>query len=295
MARRLRIHVPGAFYHVTLRGNHRQPIFFRPEDRLLLNDIVATTVGKLGARLHAYCWMGNHIHMLAQVSDAPLGRVVLRIASAYARKVQTRLETTGHLFERRYHAVLVDADRYLLALLRYIHLNPVRAGLVRVADDYPWSSHHAYAGRRREPWVTTDLALTMLGSSRIQAHRHYRLLVDARPDVDAVSPLLDSHPADARILGDDRFRESMGLDRLKPRPAMTLEQLIAHACRLHSIDISELSSGVRNRGLSRVRAWIGHEAVAQHIASLSAAARHLNRSESSLRELVARHFPAVGR
>ena len=76
---------------------------------------------------------------------------------------------------------------------------------------------------------------------------------------------------------------------------MTLEQLIAHACRLHGVEISELASGVRYHSVSRARAWIGHEAVAQHIASLSAVARYLNRSESSLRELVARHFPAVGR
>jgi REP element-mobilizing transposase RayT len=125
MARRLRLHVPGGFYHVTLRGNHQQPIFFAATDRDLLNRIVAEAIAELRARIHAFCWMTNHVHLLVQVSDEPLGRLMHRIASKYARTVQARIATTGHLFERRYHAALVDTDRYLIAVLRYIHLNPV--------------------------------------------------------------------------------------------------------------------------------------------------------------------------
>ena len=125
--RKPRLHIPAAFYHVTLRGNHRQDIFFTADDRILLNAIVAEVIAGYGARLHAYCWMTNHTHMLIQVGDVPLGRIMLRIASRYARQIQARFRTTGHLFERRYHAVLVDVDSYLLELLRYIHLNPIRA------------------------------------------------------------------------------------------------------------------------------------------------------------------------
>ena len=150
MARRLRLHVPGGFYHVTLRGNHRAPIFFRSADRDLWERFLADSLERFGARLHAYCWMTNHVHMVIQVSEFPLGRIILRTASAYARTVQLRLETTGHLFERRYHAVLVDADAYLLTLLRYIHLNPVNGGLTRDPDAYRWSSHHAYTGARKQ-------------------------------------------------------------------------------------------------------------------------------------------------
>ena len=112
MPRPPRIHVGGGFYHVTLRGNHAQPIFFQPADRVTLESIVADTIPRCGARVHAYCWMTNHIHLLVQVGEIPLGRVILRIASRYARTVQARLYTTGHLFERRYHSVLVDADAY---------------------------------------------------------------------------------------------------------------------------------------------------------------------------------------
>ena len=106
--RKPRLHVPAAFYHVTLRGNHRQDIFFSPTDRSLLSRIVAEVIPHYGARLHAYCWMTNHVHLLVQVGDTPLGRIMLRIASRYARELQAQFHTTGHLFERRYHAVLVD-------------------------------------------------------------------------------------------------------------------------------------------------------------------------------------------
>ena len=158
MPRPLRLHVPGAFYHVTLRGNHRQSIFFSVADRDLLDSLTAEVISRFAARLHAYCWMTNHVHMLIQVSDAPLGKLILRIAGRYARMTQKRLRTTGHLFEKRYHALLVDADEYLLELVRYIHLNPVRARMVQAPSEYRWSSHHVYAGTAEQAWVTTDFA-----------------------------------------------------------------------------------------------------------------------------------------
>ena len=177
MPRSPRIHAPGAMYHVTLRGNHRQDIFFTPADRSLLTHIIRDILVDCGAQLHAYCYMTNHVHALLQVSDTPLSKIMLLMAGRYARRVQARLETTGHLFEKRYHALLVDADEYLLALLRYIHLNPVRASLVSSPDEYPWSSHHAYLGRRYEPWLTTQFALRMLGTDRQRATAAYESLI----------------------------------------------------------------------------------------------------------------------
>jgi putative transposase len=123
MPRSLRLHAPGAFYPVTLRGNHRQNIFFCDGHRQTLSQLIAEVIDRFGARLHAYCYMTNHIHALIQVGETPLGRIMLRIAGRYARTIQSALHTTGHLFEKRYHPVLVDADEYLLELLRYIHLS----------------------------------------------------------------------------------------------------------------------------------------------------------------------------
>lgn len=292
MPRRPRIHAPGAFYHVTLRGNHRQQIFFCDDDRLLLNRMVGSTLERCEARLHAYCWMGNHIHMLIQVDQVPLGRAVLRIASGYARTVQARLNTTGHLFERRYHAVLVDADRYLVSLLRYIHLNPVRAGLVAKAEDYRWSSHHNYLGLRDESWVTTTFALGMLHPARANALERYRRLVGASAEqCGGSSPFKDLRRQDDRILGDDRFVARLDAMAPQPRSNLTLDDLFEEAARRFGLERDELASSSRNQQSSRARAWIGHEALTQSIATPSEVARALGRDESSVRQLVARHFP----
>ncbi|HKS58907.1 MAG TPA: transposase [Steroidobacteraceae bacterium] len=210
MPRSPRIHAHGAMYHVTLRGNHRQDIFFTADDRRLLTRIVREILVDCDARLHAYCYMTNHVHALVQVSDTPLSRIMLLVAGRYARAVQARLQTTGHLFEKRYHALIVDADEYLLTLLRYIHLNPVRAKLVASPDQYPWSSHHAYLGNRHEPWVTTTFALRMFDADRRRAIAAYEAFLGAAP---TPSPLLDRNEQDPRILGNDAFAQRVLGDR----------------------------------------------------------------------------------
>ena len=171
MPRRLRIHLANGFYHVTLLGNHQQAIFHTVQDRQLLNVIVAESIERHAAQVHAYCWMTNHLHLLVRVSDEPLGHVMRLIASKYAKAFQRKLDTSGHLFERRYFARLIDGDAYLMAVLRYIHLNPVAAGLTPSAAEYPWSSHHAYGGGSAESWLTMDFVLALFGSDRIAAPR----------------------------------------------------------------------------------------------------------------------------
>jgi putative transposase len=231
MPRPLRIHVPGAFYHVTMRGNHRQNIFFSPADRRLFDDITAEVLERFAARLHAYCWMTNHVHMLIQVSDAPLGKLMLRIAGRFARTVQRHLHTTGHLFEKRYHPILVDADRYLLELPRYIHLNPVRAHMVEHPSDYPWSSHRVYLGALDQPWVTTNFALGMFHAQRDQAIAAYQRFIDHDVRSPSASPFTECNPNDARILGSDDFAAKFLGAAWRPRSHTTLAELIAEACQ----------------------------------------------------------------
>jgi REP element-mobilizing transposase RayT len=111
-------------------GNHREPLFGSDADRDALNDIVADVLARVLSRIHAFCWMTNHLHALIQVSDQPLGKTMQRICMRYSRYRHKRLRTTGHLIERRYKAKLVDVDEYFLTLLRYIHMNPVKAHVV---------------------------------------------------------------------------------------------------------------------------------------------------------------------
>jgi len=272
-------------YHVTLRGNHRQDIFFTPDDRRLLTCIIREILVACDAQLHAYCYMTNHVHALLQVSETPLSRIMLLIAGRYARAVQSRLQTTGHLFEKRYHALLVDADEYLLTLLRYIHLNPVRANLAASPDDYPWSSHHAYLGDRSEPWVTTGFALRMLDTDRRRAIAAYEEFLRAAP---ARSPLLDRNEQDPRILGSDAFAQRVLGDGWNPRPDSALKRVIDDACARFGVTEAELQSSSRLTTVARARAWIADEARRAEIASVASLARYFNRSESSVREALQR-------
>lgn len=291
MPRPLRLHVPGAMYHVTLRGNHRQNIFFANRDREILSDLIAEVLTRFGARLHAYCFMTNHIHALIQVADAPLGKLMLRIAGRYARTIQAALRTTGHLFEKRYYPVLVDADGYLLELLRYIHLNPVRAHMVAAPEDYPWSSHHVYLGQRNEPWVTTDFALSLFHPAREQAIRAYRQFIHEQVRESAVSPFVECNPNDRRVLGSDTFAARMLGEAWRPRSRKTLEQIVDEACATFGVTAADLASTSRAVLLVKARAWVAHQVVNLRVASIAAVARRLSRDESSLRHGIRRHFP----
>lgn len=288
MPRRLRVHVPGACYHVTLRGNHQQDIFFSGDDRRLIGLITERAIGKYGARVHAYCWMSNHIHLLVQVGVEPLGCTMRQIASEFARAMQLKLSTTGHFFERRYHAVLVDVDEYFKELVRYIHLNPVRARLVADPAEYPWSSHRTYVGARTETWVTVDFALSLFGSARARALDAYREFLRAAGAEEWEPPVAEESRDELEL---DEFAQVAAREDVVPRSRQTLAELIAEACRRFDVRLEELSSEARNPYVSRVRAWIANQAVKRHVASLAAVARAMKRNEATLREAI-RRYPA---
>lgn len=289
MARPLRLHVPGGFYHVTLRGNHAQPVFFRASDHALLDGIVADAISELGARVHAFCWMTNHLHMLIQVSNEPLGKVIHRIAGRYARLVQLQIPTTGHLFERRYHAALIDVDRYLLAVVRYVHMNPVKAGLVRNPADYPWSSHCAYLQMAGCRWLTTAFVLGALAGTACSAHAAYAKLMNCDDRTTPETEQLIESAANTQLIGDDDFSTRIGACARPPASRRTLDDLVAECRQRFAVSEEQLASPSKCRSYTQARAWIAHEASAGGIASICAVARRFRRSESSIRELINRH------
>ena len=286
MPRPLRLHVPGGFYHVTLRGNHQQPIFHRDSDRALLNTIVARAIDKYDARLHAYCWMSNHLHLLMQVAVEPLSMPMRQIAAEFARAMQIRMATTGHFFERRYHATLIEATDYLFTVLRYIHDNPVAANLCTSPEQYPWSSHHGYLGLRQETWLTTEFILGKFAQDRAAAIRGYETFMSRDHDQKS-----EPFPEGAFIFGSDEFIQRIrGADR-QSRSKRELLRLMAEACQRFQVTPERLASPLRDGHLTKVRAWIAHQARARGIASRSAVARALGRSEGTLRSAILR-YPA---
>ncbi|MCL4779927.1 MAG: transposase [Gammaproteobacteria bacterium] len=286
MARPPRQHLPGGFYHVTLRGNHRQQIFSCGADRDALEDIVAEAASQTDAGIHAYCWMSNHLHMVVRVADAPLGRLMQRMASRYARYFQRTLGTTGHLFERRYHAGLVTTDMQLLAAVRYAHLNPVRAGLARDPARYRWSSHRWYLRQGGPAWLRTQFVLGMFDDDPHRARSRYAVFVaeDATstataesatapmaPDTDA--PPTPSGPPPAAVTRPEQI---------------ALEKLVQQICRQENVAEAALRSHSRDRHLVRIRIRIATEAVASGTASLSEVARRFNRHVASLSKAINR-------
>ena len=122
MARKPRLHVPGGVYHVMLRGNGGQDIFFDAEDRSHLYLLIQQGVERYRHRIHGFCCMPNHLHLVIQVKEAPLSQIMQNLAFRYTRWINTKHTRSGHVFQGRYKAILVEADRYLLELVRYIHL-----------------------------------------------------------------------------------------------------------------------------------------------------------------------------
>jgi REP element-mobilizing transposase RayT len=164
MARPLRLHFSGGFYHVTARGNDRQAIFADDDDCACFLVVLASTVARYHVRCHAYCLMGNHYHLLLETPEANLSTAMRQLNGVYTQRFNRRHERGGHLLQGRFGAQLVDGEAYFLEVCRYIVLNPVRAGLVAHPRHWRWSSFSATSGETRPPgFLTVEMALTLRG------------------------------------------------------------------------------------------------------------------------------------
>ena len=156
MTRPLRIEFPGAVYHVTSRGDRREPIFEDDADRQVFVGIVALALNRFGACALAFCLMGNHYHLVLHTSQANLSALMRQINGVYTQAYNRRHAKVGHLFQGRFKAILVDRDAYLLEVCRYVDLNPVRAAMVADPAQWPWSSYRAHTGlTAAPPWLDT--------------------------------------------------------------------------------------------------------------------------------------------
>jgi REP element-mobilizing transposase RayT len=207
------IEFPGAVYHVTSRGDRREPIFVNDVDRHALLAVLAQATQRFDAQVLAYCLMGNHYHLVLHTRQANLSLLMRHLNGVYTQGHNRRHGKVGHVFQGRFKAILVDRDAYLLTLCRYVELNPVRAGLVAAPADWAWSSYLAHTGSTESPvWLdTTGLHGHMLGrpvrgaADHRQAAKRYAALVASAPD-------LQLWPDGLRqqiFLGDEKFVERM--------------------------------------------------------------------------------------
>jgi putative transposase len=178
MARLPRLTLPGYPHHVIQRGNNRQPIFASSADYQTLLDLLDENAKKFGVAIHAYVLMSNHFHLLAtpQTADG-LPQMMQAVGRRYVRYFNDRQKRSGTLWEGRYKSTLIQSERYLLACMAYIDLNPVRVGLVAQARDYPWSSYGHYTGQRIDKLITPHPLFWELGNTPFAREAAYAELV----------------------------------------------------------------------------------------------------------------------
>jgi putative transposase len=180
MARLARLTLPGHPHHVIQRGNNRQPIFASPADYQMMLELLDENARKFGVAIHAYVLMGNHFHLLATPQTAQsLPQMMQAVGRRYVRYFNDTQKRTGTLWEGRYKSTVIQTERYLLACMAYIDLNPVRAGIVVQARDYPWSSHVHYIGLRTDKLITPPPQVWELGNTPFAREAAYADMVQA--------------------------------------------------------------------------------------------------------------------
>lgn len=174
MARPLRIELAGGLYHVTSRGDRREDIYLNDADRHAWLEIFGAVCKRSNWICHAWCQMSNHYHVVVETVEANLSQGMRQLNGVYTQRFNRSHQRVGHVFQGRYRAVIVEKDAYLLELLRYVVLNPVRAGMVAVAADWPWSSYGAMVGTAIRPeWLHTDWSLGQFSQVRSRAVQGY--------------------------------------------------------------------------------------------------------------------------
>lgn len=174
MPRPLRLELAGGLYHVTSRGDRHEDIYLDDGDHLLWLDILSHACARFNWTCHAWCHMTNHYHLVVETADANLASGMRQLNGVYTQASNRKHGNSGHVFQGRYKAILVERDSYLLELARYVVLNPVRARLVPDAVDWPWSSFQAMVGRVTAPaWLRTDWILGQFHETRALAIARY--------------------------------------------------------------------------------------------------------------------------
>ena len=213
-------------------------------------------VERYGHRIHGFCCMTNHLHLAIQIAEDPLSGIMQNLSFRYTRWINRKLARTGHLFQGRYKAILVDADHYLLEWVRYIHLNPIRAGRVENPTDYAWSGHRAYLGMETLPWLETDWVLSQFAKRLKTCRQRYESFVLAGVE-EGRRPEFHNGGEDGRVLADDRFLEQILGQPVEPSPKVSLGEILAAVSAEYGVSEEDLRGPSRNRVISEARAVIG--------------------------------------
>ena len=250
MARRPRVFAPGLLYHVIARGNQRQATFLTDLDYQAYLTQLATYQKRYGIVLYAYCLMPNHVHLLLQTSEPPLAKFMQGLQQSYTQRFNRVHGKVGHLFQGRYRAIICERDEYLTTLIRYIHLNPVRARLVDDPELYPYSGHRAYLAGDRTGLIDPSFILSMLGGRA--AYRGF-----VRAGIGAGHDERYYQTEDQQFLGARPVAQPAGQAAAQPAgalPRKPLDMAVEELARRIPLEPDTLRSPDRSRLVSSARA-----------------------------------------
>ena len=251
MPRKPRIEIGGGLYHIITRGNNRRKIFRSHDDYLKFTGLVQTQKSKLPFYLYAYCLMPNHVHLLIEMQDGLVSRIMQRVLTSYSQYHNRKYKKIGHLFQGRYKSILCQTDRYLGELVRYIHLNPVRAKMVKRPEDFEYSGHRAFLGLDRSALVDTEPVLRHFGATKKRAVEVYTRFVEASLGEKSQGDYYRA--AEGRLLGSGEFveeiRHRVGEHRASQQGAdrTSVEDLLNAAERSSGLSRQEMCSKSKNR------------------------------------------------
>lgn len=180
MPRAERIWFPGAVYHIIQRGNAKQEIFLENRDYEWFLKTVKEAKDEIKFEVYCYALMGNHYHMTIATKESHISDIMYFINSRYANRFNKKYGRSGHLFQGRFKGLLVDTDSYLLELSRYVHLNPVKAGLTATPGGYPWSSYRCYVENVKDDLVETELILAFFQSVSGNSRENYKSFINEK-------------------------------------------------------------------------------------------------------------------
>ncbi len=320
MPRGARLDVPGTLHHVFVRGIERQKIVDDEKDRDNFLSRLGTLAKETGTTVYAWALMSNHAHVLLRSGAAGLPTLMRRLLTGYATSYNRRHRRYGHLFQNRYKSIVCEEEPYFKELLRYVHLNPLRAKLVdslSKLDHYKWCGHAIVLGRRNNDWQDRDYVLKWFGEKEGEARKAYWEFMNdgidqgRRPElvggglirsmggwsvVKSKRRLDAREMGDERILGSGKFVQQL-LDetggKIKHQMSNTdlvkrAEEEILNFCQREKIEVAALRSGSRRRTVSRVRAHLALRLVDELGLSLAETARQLGLSTSAVAQILRR-------
>jgi len=320
MPRQARLDAPGALHHIMVRGINKTDIFADDQDKARFLERLGETVTEGKCSISAWVLMDNHVHLLFKSGDRGISAVMRKLLTWYAQYFNRRHIRTGHLFQNRYKSILCDGENYLLALIRYIHLNPVRAQIVKTIEEldrYPWSGHSTIIGKSKHPWMDIDAVLSQFGGRKRKAILAYRRFVmeelgsGRKPELTgggllrsqggwsrvlALQRSGQKQESDERILGTGDFVhavmrevEERQLRQTKlRRRGKTIADIIEEECRKRGVNAQELVRGSRRRKVSHARAVIALRCREEIGCSGAEIARHLGVNTTSINRAVER-------